>query len=180
MTFRARLGGMRAAIARRPWHLALSACVAGLIAGPRAPALVLVTACTLPLLARRPAAGLAALVALFGGALLADARLHALGATRLGPSLGHVITSDTTLLETPRREAHGTWRAMVELRGERVLLRSRTAPLVLSAGDGVVVHGVLRRLGPRDAWLRTRHAKAVLDADSTFANQLRRDPIATR
>ena len=174
MTWRARLGHVRATIADRPWHLALSACVVGLVAGPRAPLLVLAAAAMLPLLARRPVAALAALAALFGGALLADGRLRALDTTALGPSAGHVIAADTTLLETPRAEAHGTWRAMVLLHGERVLLRSRTAPLALSAGDGAAVHGVLRRLGPPDRWLRTRHARAVLDADSAFANRRRR------
>src|SRR3954471_11152702 len=61
----------------RPLHMGLGALVAGLLAGPRAPAAVLAGVLVCPLLTRRALSALALVAALLGGAILADARLAA-------------------------------------------------------------------------------------------------------
>src|SRR4051812_50100207 len=72
-----------AEIRARPLHMGLGALVAGLLAGPRAPAAVLAGVLVCPLLTRRALSALALVAALLGGAILADARLAALDPTPL-------------------------------------------------------------------------------------------------
>src|SRR4051795_13192975 len=87
---RAAAGTSRATVAlavaemrARPLHMGLGALVAGLLAGPRAPAAVLAGVLVCPLLTRRGLPALALVAALLGGAIPAAARLAALDRTAL-------------------------------------------------------------------------------------------------
>ena len=63
-----------AEVRARPLHAALAAAVVGLLAGPRAPVLVLVALPACALFGRRPAAALAVAGALLGGAVRGSRR----------------------------------------------------------------------------------------------------------
>src|SRR3954470_8365481 len=82
-TSRATIALALAEMRARPLHMGLGALVAGLLAGPRAPAVVLAGALVCPLLTRRALPALALVAALLGGATIADARLAALDRTAL-------------------------------------------------------------------------------------------------
>jgi competence protein ComEC len=151
----------------RPWHVALGAVVVGLAAGPRAPAAILVAAAIVPVLGSHLAVRLALVAALLVAALVGQARLHAIDATRLGPRIGHAVSSRVVLLEAPRRRPFGTRVATVRFDGERVLL---------SAGRGVrwptervgsilAVRGGLEPLPAREQSFRIRGVHAQLRAD---------------
>src|SRR3954447_15909719 len=86
----------------RPLHMGLAAIVAGLLAGPRAPAVVLAGVLVCPLLTRRALAAFALVAALLGGAILADGRLAALDRTALTERLGHALSARVWLLEPAR------------------------------------------------------------------------------
>jgi len=151
----------------RPLHVALAAAVVGLLAGPRAPVLVLAALPVGALFARRPAAALAVAAALLGGAVLADARLAALDRTALTDRLGHAATVRVWLLEAARPRAFGGRNAIVRLGRERLLVRTSrrvTWPRV-RVGQELAIEGVLDALRPADAWLRPRNVHAVLRAD---------------
>ena len=93
----------RASVLERPWHTLTAALVAGLAFGPRAPIAVLGAALALPLLMPTGPWLLAALAALSGGAVLAGARLAALDHAPPLSHVGHVLTVEVTLLDTPRQ-----------------------------------------------------------------------------
>src|SRR5919197_3066838 len=151
----------------RPLHAAVAALVAGLLAGPRAPIVVLVGLLACPLVARRPAGWLAVAAALVGGAVLADARLHALDRTALTGRLGHATTARVWLLEPTRPRPFGDRTAVVRLGRERVMVRTtaRVPWPRARVGQEFAVDGVLEALRPADAWLRPRNVHAVLRAD---------------
>jgi competence protein ComEC len=157
------LGEVRA----RPLHAALAAAVVGLIAGPRAPAVVLAALPVCAVVARRPAATLAVAAALLGGAVLADARLAALDRTALTGRLGHAATVRVWLLEAARPRAFGGRTAMVRLGRERLLVRTsgRVAWPRVRVGQELAVEGVVEALRPADAWLRPRNVHGVLRAE---------------
>ncbi len=157
-----------------PWHTLTAALAIGLALGPRAPIALLCAALALPLLVPSTPWLLAALAALGGGGIIADARLAALDRAPAASLIGRALTSTVTLLDTPRQEARGGLRATADLDGDRVLLRWRDTATGLGAGDVVMVRGALRAPGPRDAWLATRHVHAVLRADSVAATGARR------
>src|SRR3954470_20943065 len=91
----------------RPLHMGLGALVAGLLAGPRAPAAVLAGVLVCPLLTRRALPALALVAALLGGAIITDARLAALDRTALTERLGHAVSARVWLLEPARPRAFG-------------------------------------------------------------------------
>src|SRR3954447_20360651 len=86
----------------RPAHMGLRALVAGLLAGPRAPAAGRARVLVCPLLTRRALSALALVAALLGGAILADARLAALDRTALTERLRHALSARGSLLEPAR------------------------------------------------------------------------------
>src|SRR3954449_6020652 len=111
-----------AEIRARPLHMGLGALVAGLLAGPRAPAAVVAGVLLCPLLTRRALPALALVAALLGGAILADARLAALDRTALTERLGHAVSARVWLLEPARPRPFGGRTAVAPLRGQRVAL----------------------------------------------------------
>ncbi len=149
----------------RPLHLMAAAVVVGLLAGPRAPVILPLAAPMLVALAGRAPAALLCLVALLGGAVLADARLDALDRTALTPRLGHATTAHVTLLEPARARPFGGRSAIAELGGERVLLEAgeHVRWPAVRVGDELRVTGALEALRPTDAWLRPRNVHARLD-----------------
>jgi len=102
------------ALRRRPIEATTALVVAGLVAGPRWPALV-------PVLALGAVAaggvlrglGPVLAVAVLAGATVADARLAHLDRSALGPSTGHAAVGEATLLEPLRRQAFGRRAAVV-------------------------------------------------------------------
>lgn len=163
----ARARGVLRELRARPWHVGLAALVVGLAAGPRAAEAVLVVAVVVPLLASRAAVRLALVVAVLTGAIVGQARLQAVDATRLGPRIGHAVTGDVVLLEAPRRRAFGARVATVRLDGERVLLRAgrRVRWPAAPVGSILDVRGGLEELPERESWLRARGVHAQLRAD---------------
>src|SRR4051794_13426536 len=151
----------------RPLHMGLGALVAGLLAGPRAPAVVLAGVLVCPLLTRRALPALALVAALLGGAILADARLAALDRTALAERLGHAVSARMWLLEPARPRPFGGRTATVRLGDERVLVRTsaRVRWPGVRVGQELAVDGVLDALRPADAWLRPRNVHAILNAD---------------
>jgi competence protein ComEC len=169
---RAALIGIRA----RPWHVALAALVIGLVAGPQAPAAILVAAVVLPAFASRGPMRVALVVALLAGALIGQARLQAIDATRLGPRIGHAVSGRVVLLEAPRRRAYGSRVATAELDGERVLLRAARQVRwpTERVGSLLDVRGGLQPLPAHEQWLRTRGVHAQLRADALVDTGLAR------
>ena len=175
------------AAAAHPRHVLLAAAVAGLLTGPVAPELASAAAALTGLaLLRRPALALAATAAVLGGALVADARLHALDRTALGPSLGRLVSIRADLLEAPRRGRSGSVSARARVtrgpgRGEQVVVRTTRprfgAPTLwpaLAVGAGLAARGRLVALRSADDFQRRRGAHAVLLARSIRATGVRR------
>jgi competence protein ComEC len=164
----------------RPWHVAMGAVVVGLIAGPRAPVAVLLAAVVAPALASRATVRLALVAALLAAALVGQSRLHAIDATRLGPRIGHAVSSRVTLLETPRRRPFGARVATVRLEGERVLLRAGRGVRwpTERIGSVLAVRGGLEALPDHERSLRVRGVHAQLRADELVDTGLARGGAA--
>jgi competence protein ComEC len=151
----------------RPRHLVLGALVAGMLAAPLAPRLVLLAAAAAAVLAGRRALALAAAVAVLAGALGAQARLAALDRTALPPLFGTTVSARAVLLEQPRPARYGAT-ALAQLctlgTGERVLLRigSRVAWPRLATGAVVALRGRLGPLSPFESHQRLRGAHAAI------------------
>ena len=164
---RERLAAALADARARPLQLAVVAAVAGLLAGPRAPVLVLLAVPLCVALGGRALAACLLVGALLGGAVLADARLAVLDGTTLADRLGHATTERVTLVEPSRPRRFGGRAALVRLGSERVLVqtaeRVRWPPA--RVGQELVVSGVLQRLAERDGWLRSRNVHARLQAE---------------
>ncbi len=166
MTAGVRRAGAAAAgkLRSNPWHVGMAALTLGLAAGPRAPVLaMLATALTLAAFARDPPRALLFVVLLLAGAVIADARLHALdGAsrpTRLAP--GPPATR-ATLLDAPRAMRFG-WRVLAGSGGRTVLLLGDGRPPAWSAGDEVRAAGRFRLPGEHERWLRPHHVSLVIE-----------------
>jgi competence protein ComEC len=167
-------------IRARPVHMGLGAVVAGLLAGPRAPAAVLAGVLACPLLTRRAPTALALAAAVLAGAILADARLAALDRTALTERLGHAISERVWLLEPARPRAFGGRTAIARVGDERVLVRTSAHVRWPAArvGQELAVDGVLDALRPADAWLRPRNVHAILSADRVVATGRARGGLA--
>src|SRR4051794_14422313 len=164
----------------RPLHMGLGALVAGLLAGPRAPAAVLAGVLVCPLLTRRALPALALVAALLGGAIIADARLAALDRTALTERLGHAVSARVWLLEPARPRPFGGRTAIVRLGDERVLVRTsaRVRWPAVRVGQELAVDGVLDALRPADAWLRPRNVHAIVNTDRVVATGRARGGLA--
>jgi competence protein ComEC len=164
----------------RPWHVAVSAVVVGLIAGPRAPVTVLAAAVLVPVLGSRAIVRLALVAALLAAAFVGQSRLQAIDATRLGPRIGHAVSSRVTLLESPRRRPFGARVATVRLHGERVLLRAGRGVRwpTERIGSVLVVRGGLQPLPDHERSLRARGVHAQLRADELVDTRLARGGAA--
>ena len=164
----------------RPRHVGTAAVVAGLLAGPRSPLAVLLAACVVPAFASRAAVRLALVGAVLAGALLAQARMEALDATRLVPRLGHAVRERVVLLDVPRARAFGARVATVRLDGERVLLRTGRGVRwpTQRVGAILVARGGLEALPAADAWQRARGVHAQLRARALADTGARRGGLA--
>jgi len=114
-----------------------------------------------------PLAMVAAVAALLGSAI-GDARAGALERTRLGPELGRSVSVRVEVQEAPRRSRYGGWSALVELRGEPVLLRvaRATGSALPAVGTLLAIDGGLRAPGEFATLVRAhaelRSARAVV------------------
>src|SRR5437764_3930753 len=164
----ARASDARDEIRARPLHTLMAGFVAGLLAGPRAPARVGAAAAAAIATSGRRALSLGAAAAVVVGALTATARIQTLDHTRLRARFGHALVARVTLLEAPRRRAYDARTAIAQMHGEHVLLRAsaRVAWPVAPIGAIVQVRGALAHLSAADAWLRPRNVHAVLRADA--------------
>ncbi len=117
----------------------------------------------------------AAALAVLLGAAIGDVRAAALDSTRLGPELGHAVTGSVVVHEAPRTSRYGGWSALVELRGEPVLLRvaEPTADALPGVGTVLAVVGGLR--APSD-FAVSRHAHAELRATAATVEGTRGGP----
>ena len=171
---RGALRAVRAGMAHHPRHVLLAALAAGLLAGPRWPAVLAGGAVALLAIVPQPVVALAAVAMALGGAAAADARLAALDRSALGPLLHREVAVGATVLEHPRTRAFGTRVAPARLlsgpgSGERVLLRVPARvrwPPRATPGAEVVARGRLAPLGPYDAHERRRDAHALLRVGS--------------
>jgi competence protein ComEC len=164
----------------RPWHTGTAALVAGLVLGPRAPLAVPLAALAAPMLASRAGARLALAAAVVAGALVAQARLEAIDATRLAPRIGHAVRERVLLLDAPRARRFGVRVATVRLDGERVLLRAGRGVRWPTERVGAVLaaRGGLEPLPALDAWQRARGVHAQLRADALVDTGVRRGGLA--
>jgi competence protein ComEC len=168
-----RAEGLRSALAKHPRHVLLGALVGGLLAGSAAAALAAAIAAVLVAVREAPLV-LGALVALLGGAAIADARLTALDRSEL--VLGDVA-APVTLLEHPRTRSFDTRVAAAQLHGERVLVKAPARvrwPRPIGPGAILEIQGRLVPLGPRDEHERRRGAHALLLASEIRASGTRR------
>ncbi len=157
-------------------HLVLFALVAGLLCGGSAPWLAPPLALVGALVAGRSVLGAVVIVAVLGGALLADARRAAIDGGTLPAELGAYVRERATLLEPLRERPSGRLAARARVRGEPLLLtlpdRSRLhaprgqATWYVGAGDVLVVRGALLALTPYDEIQRRRGALARIVVDA--------------
>jgi competence protein ComEC len=161
----------RDALAGHPRHALLAAHVAGLLAGPRSPALLAVAVALVLLAVGQGGLALGMIAALLAGALIADARLAALDRSAL--AVPAQISARATLLEHPRRRTFGTRVAAARLHRERVLLKAparvRWPAAATAPGAVIAVAGRLAALGPHDEYERRRGTHAILLPESIRA-----------
>jgi competence protein ComEC len=173
-----------AALRAHPRHLVLGAAVAGLLAAPLAPQLVLLIAFAAGALAGRPVLALLAAAAVLSGALGAQARLAALDHSQLQPLFGTTVTVRVVLLEQPRPVRYGHT-ALVHVPslapssgggGERIMLRigERVAWPTAATGTILDVRGRLRALGPFEQYYARRGAHAAISLDAVATTGTRR------
>jgi competence protein ComEC len=173
--------------ARHPRHVGLGLAVAGLLAGGRVPASVVLAgalvvafgALAVPVV-RRPAGALALATIVVAAAWAGQARTASLEATKLGPEIGRAVSGDATVLAPPRPDAYGGARALVRWRGEPVLLRvpswwlARQGARLPAVGDVVRVSGKLRE---PDLAAEAVRAHATLRASEIDATGRRRGGV---
>lgn len=157
-----------------PRHLVLFALVVGLLCGGWAPAALVPVAVAVLMLAGRPAIAVAAVVAVLGGGMAAQARCVAIDTGTLPARIGDGIALPMTLLEPLRERASGQLVARAApadgpARGEPLLLRLRTRTQLVGQvdpGDVVAVRGRLERLGRWDTIQRRRGALAGVEVQT--------------
>jgi competence protein ComEC len=164
----------------RPWHTGTAALVAGLLLAPRVPLAVPLAALVASVLGSRGTVRLALAGAVVAGALVAQARLEAIDATRLAPRIGHAVRERVLLLDAPRARSFGVRVATVRLDGERVLLRAGRGVRWPTERVGAVLaaRGGLEPLPASDAWQRARGVHAQLRADALTDTGARRGGLA--
>ena len=172
--------------ADHPRHLVLTALVAGLLAGPRASAILsaVIAALAVGVVATRgrrtpltagvdwpwPAVLTAAVIATLAGAVIADARLDALDRTALTPAANATIRGHA--VDAPRERSFGVRVLPLRLtsgagKGELIQLRIPRWVQAPDAdiGDELTATGDLRALRPRETFERRRHVHAILEVD---------------
>ncbi len=168
----------RDALATHPRHALLAALVAGLLSGPRTPALLAAGVALVLLAVHHGALALGLIAALLAGAVIADARLAAIERTAL--VVPAQIAARATLLEHPRTRAFGTRVAAARVRGERVLVKAPARvrwPAAAAPGAVVAIRGRLAELGPHDAFERRRGTHAILRPETIRATAVRRGGV---
>lgn len=176
---RPRRGPIETALAH-PRHLLLAALVGGLLAGPRSPPFLLGLAAASLVVAsvlRRDAwvLGLALVVTMLLGAVVARERLRALDATSLRPADSFTVRGFA--VEPARSRASGVRVVPVRIaNGERVLVRAREMAAV-GVGEEVVARGELRALRPFESFERRRGVHAVLEAERVVLTGERRASV---
>ncbi len=181
--------GVRTAAERastHPRHLVLASLVAGLLAGPVCPPVVLAAAVLVLWLGRGPAVGAAAAVAVLGGAVLADVRLARLDAGALGALVGQRVSTEAVVMEPVRERSGGRRAGRVQLldgpaRGEQAAARVAAEspwPGHLDVGEVIALEGRIAHLGPFEDYQRRRGAAAAIVVSAARATGRRRDGVA--
>ncbi|MEJ7893512.1 MAG: ComEC/Rec2 family competence protein [Solirubrobacteraceae bacterium] len=168
---------MIAEVRRHPRHLVLFALVAGLLCGGWAPPAAAPVALAGMCLAGGRGLAVLAVVAVLGGALVAEARRTALATGALPAPLGESVRVRATLLEPLHERASGELVARVDVGGEPLLLKVRDRSLLSAAsspGDVLAVAGRVEDLDDYDAIQRRRGALAALEAEDVDAIGARR------
>lgn len=150
-------------------HLVLFAFVAGLLCGGWVPLLAGPVALVGVWLAGRPVVGALVVVAVTGGAMLADARRAAVDTGRLPAALDTAVSVRATLLEPLRERPSGQVIGRAEVRGEPLLLKLPDRSRITGrpeAGDVLAVRGRLAALGSYDETQRRRGALAAVHVDA--------------
>ncbi len=188
-----RARALLAAARERPRHVVLAALVAGLLAAP-VPPVVLVAAGMVAVLAGVPLGaeahargGLAllAVAALLLGAWVATLRRAADDATALSARYGREVSIRAYLLERPRPVSGGTAQAALARvtsgpgPGEKLVVRAVRWPGV-EVGQEVAAAGPLLRLRALDSWLRRRGAHGRLLARGIRVTGRRRGGLSGR
>ncbi len=165
----------RLTVRDHPRHLVLFALALGLVSGAWAPWLLVPIALVAVILAGHPGVALAAVVAVIGGGLGAEARCEAIRTGTLPARVGAPLRARMTLLEPLRERASGQLVARVApsdgpARGEPLLLRLRSRALVtglrVDPGDVLDVRGRLQRLDRWDVVQRRRGALAAVEVQA--------------
>jgi len=158
--------------------------VAGLVAGPRAGAVVL--AGIVVLLAaghavRRVGLGVAAAIALLAGAVVAEARLAAAERPAAAPLIGRSVSGRAVVLEALRRRSFGGWSVGARLgdgpaHGLRVVLRAsgRVRPPAIEVGEELDVRGRIVGLARWERHEAVHGANAALVVEAVRATGGRR------
>jgi len=174
-----------AALRGHPRHLVLAGLVVGLLNGPVGFELAAAAAALAAALAGNPKLALLAVLAVMGGAALADARVRTIDATALRPLVGRDLVARATALDRPRITASGARSVHVRLehgpgRGERlrVRLRGRVRWPAVAPGARVVVRGRLAELARFEAFERRRGVHAALELRVAMPTGGRRGGVA--
>jgi len=165
-------------VRRHPRHLVLFAFVAGLLAGPLAPAAPLPVAALAAATAGRTLVALAAVVAVLGGAALAEVRVEALGPGSLPALMGQRVEVRAIVLEPLRLRRDGSAAARVRVDAARSARGGRVAgetgvvraadgrpPAGMRVGSEIAVIGTVAPLGFSDGFQRRRGAHAAIEVD---------------
>ena len=171
------------AVARgHPRHLVLFALVAGLLCGGWAPLLAAPVALAALLVAGRSGLAAAAVVAVLGGAVLADARRQSIDTGRLPAELGASVNLRLTLLEPLHERGSGEVVGRSRLAGgEALLLRApnrASIPDGVGPGDVLAVSGRLVELKRFDRIQRRRGAIAGVEVSELRATGQRRGGLS--
>jgi len=174
-------GDLAGVIAERPRHLMLFSLVAGLLTGAWASGLAAWAAVLAGLLPSRPRVAACAVLAVGGGAALADARLEAIGSGAPPAPAGAWVSIDVVPVEPVRTRASGerVVRASPRREGGDVLLKAR--PGVVLPGDiGAVVRvrGTVAPLDDFDVFQRRRGAVAAVEVVSAVTTGTRRGGLS--
>jgi len=184
-----------------PRHVVLFGLVAGLLLGPVAPLAPLVGAVVAAALAGRAPAAVLAAVAVLGGGALADARTAALGPGELPALVGQRIDARAIVLEPLRQRRDGSTAARMRLlrvvsgqaavardvagrlppgdvAGETAVVRVVDGRPGIRVGSEVVLEGTVAPLGFADAYQRRRGAHAAVEVAALRATGAARGGLA--
>jgi len=173
-------------VAAHPRHLVLWSFAAGLLVGPLSPFALAAAAAAALVAAGRLGIGLAAALAVLGGATAGQARLASLEGGVLPSLSGRALSGEVVILEPVRERMSGARAARVRLlggaaRGEiaaaRVAPEARW-PAAARVGEIVRVRGRVERLERFEAYQRRRGAAMAFEVDAAAATGRRRGGLA--